>query len=92
MKEGKKPLTDEEMKAKLQSMREEEGKEARVKYEEVKRKKDESVKNLIENAFQTQSKANERLEKEQEGIKIDQLKHYIVLAVFLSVWIAFIVY
>jgi hypothetical protein len=51
MKEGKKPLTDEEMKAKLQSMREEEGKEARVKYEEVKRKKDESVKNLIENAF-----------------------------------------
>ena len=51
MKEGKKPLTDEEMKAKLQSMREEEGKEARVKYEEVKRKKDESVKNLIENAL-----------------------------------------
>jgi hypothetical protein len=51
MKEGKKPLTDEEMKTKLQSMREEEGKEAKKKYEEVKRKKDESVKNLIEDAF-----------------------------------------
>ena len=51
MKEGKKPLTDEEMKAKLAGMREEEGKEAKKKYEEVKRKKDESVKNLIEDAF-----------------------------------------
>ncbi len=51
MKEGKKPLTDEEMKAKLAEMREEEGKEAKKKYEEVKRKKDESVKNLIEDAF-----------------------------------------
>ena len=80
------------MKAKLQSMREEEGKEARVKYEEVKRKKDESVKNLIENAFQTQSRANDRLENEQEGIKSDQLKHYLVLGIFLSIWIAFIVY
>ena len=51
MKEGKKPLTDEEMKAKLAGMREEEGKEAKKKYEEVKRKKDESVKNLIKDAF-----------------------------------------
>jgi hypothetical protein len=51
MKEGKKPLTDEEMKSKLAEMREEEGKEAKKKYEEVKRKKDESVKNLIEDAF-----------------------------------------
>ena len=53
MKEGKKPLTDDEMKAKLQSLRDEETKDARSKYEEVKRKKDESVKNLIENAFQS---------------------------------------
>ena len=54
MKEGKKPLTDEEMKTKLQNMRDEEGKEAKKKYEEVKRKKDESVKNLIEDAFKAQ--------------------------------------
>ncbi len=54
MKEGKKPLTDEEMKTKLQNMRDEEGKQAKRKYEEVKRKKDESVKNLIEDAFKAQ--------------------------------------
>jgi hypothetical protein len=51
MKEGKKPLTDEEMKAKLQAMRAEEQQESRRKYEEVKRKKDESVRNLIENTL-----------------------------------------
>jgi hypothetical protein len=52
MKEGKHPLTDEEMKAKLQERREREQEEARRKLFEVQRRKDESVKNLIENAFQ----------------------------------------
>jgi hypothetical protein len=54
MKEGKRPLTDEEMKAKLQAMRDQEHADARRKLEEVQRKKEESVRNLVENALKAQ--------------------------------------
>lgn len=51
MKEGKKPLTDEEMKAKLQALREDEQAEARKQLEQAQKRKDESVRKLVENAF-----------------------------------------
>ena len=51
MKEGKKPLTDEEMKAKFQERRDREQEEAKRKLLEAQRKKDESVRSLVENAF-----------------------------------------
>jgi hypothetical protein len=53
MKEGKKPLTDEEMKAKLQALRDQEYSEARKKLEEAQRRKDENVRKLVENALNT---------------------------------------
>jgi|LauGreDrversion4_2_1035121.scaffolds.fasta_scaffold624513_2 glutamyl-tRNA reductase len=51
MKEGKKPLTEEEMKAKLQAMRDEELEQAKKKLEETQKRKDETVRRLVEGAF-----------------------------------------
>lgn len=54
MKEGKQPLTEDEMKAKLQSLRDQEHTDAKKLLEESQRKKDEGVRKLVENAFSTQ--------------------------------------
>ena len=51
MKEGKKPLTEEEMKEKLQAMRDEELDQAKKKLEETQKRKDETVRRLVEGAF-----------------------------------------
>lgn len=47
MKEGKKPLTDDEMKAKLYSMRDQEHDDAKKDLEASQRKKDEGVRKLV---------------------------------------------
>jgi hypothetical protein len=61
LKDGKKPLTDEEMKEKLQNLREEEHRKATKLLEETQRRKDESVRRLIEGAFAAQSDATSKL-------------------------------
>lgn len=55
MKEGKKPLSEEEMKAKLQALRDEEHEHARKKLEETQKRKDETVRRLVEGAFKAQN-------------------------------------
>ena len=92
MKEGKKPLTDEEMKAKLQSLRDKEHDEAKRKLEDAQKRKDESVRKLVENAFQTQESANQQIASDERKLKGELTKHYIVLAVFFVLWFAFITY
>jgi len=57
MKEGKKPLSEEEMKQKLQALRDEEHEQARRKLEETQKRKDETVRRLVEGAFKAQNEA-----------------------------------
>jgi hypothetical protein len=47
MKEGKKPLSDDELKYKLQNERDGKYEEAKKKFELIQKEKDESVKDLI---------------------------------------------
>ena len=98
MKEGKKPLSEEEMKAKLSSMREQEHEEAKKLLEESQKRKDESVQKLVQNAFsggagaatdKPQAEANNAGDSIFSG---EQIKHYLALGAFLLVWCAFIVY
>jgi hypothetical protein len=53
MKEGKQPMTDDELKKKLQDDREKQIEDTKRKFEEVQRQKEESVKNIIETALKT---------------------------------------
>ena len=92
MKEGKKPLTEEEMKVKLQNLRDQEHNEARKKLEESQRRKDETVRRLVEGAFQAQGEAARQLEVDENKLKNEQLKHYVALALFFIVWMGIIYY
>lgn len=92
MKEGKKPLTEEEMKVKLQNLRDQEHNEARKKLEESQRRKDETVRRLVEGAFQAQGEAARQLEVDEDKLKNEQLKHYVALALFFIVWMGIIYY
>ncbi|CDW73168.1 peptidyl-prolyl cis-trans isomerase d [Stylonychia lemnae] len=91
MKEGKKPLTDEELKNKLNVTREDSSKydEAKKKMEEVEKQKDQSVKTLIETTLNAQRLNEDRIKQQMHS---DQLKHYLALGGFLIIWMAFIVY
>lgn len=91
MKEGKKPLTDDELKAKLSTQRDDTQQydEAKKKLDEAERVKDESVKNLIESTLSAQKQNEDRLKLQ---IKSDQFKHYLALGGFMVIWVAFIIY
>lgn len=68
MKDGKKPLTDEELKDKLQKDRDEKYEEAKRKFEKIQRDKDESVKELIQTALNNKTISEQKL-------KVDLDKH-----------------
>ena len=61
MREGKKPLTDEEMKQKLQKLRDDEHDKAKQRMADAQKKKDESVRKLVENALKEQLKETRRI-------------------------------
>lgn len=71
MKEGKKPLTDDEMKAKLQLRRNREQEEARQKLHEAQKKKDESVRSLVENALQTTERSHNLIGQDEKKLKTE---------------------
>lgn len=92
MKEGKKPLSEEEMKTKLQAMREQEHTEAKKLLEESQKRKDESVQKLVQNAFGGSNAGEEPAAALGDEWSWEQIKHYVALGGFLLVWCAFIVY
>ena len=71
MKEGKKPLTDDEMKAKLQLRRNREQEEARQKLHEAQKKKDESVRSLVENALQATERSHNLIGQDEQKLKTE---------------------
>ncbi len=92
MKEGKQPLTEEELRDKRERERTEEAGKVKERMEQAKRKKEEGVRRLVENALEAQEKAGQRVEAEETRIKYEQMKHYVALGVFMVVWIGFIIY
>lgn len=64
IKEGKKPMTDEELKNKLDQEREESYNEAKKNYEQVQKQKDEAVKDIIQNAFNNKEISQKKIEKD----------------------------
>ena len=89
MKQGQKPITDDELKQKLVTERESKYDEAKKKFDEAQKEKEESVKNIIETALKTKKTGEEELERE---IKKHQFKHYLALSSFIVIWLAFIIY
>lgn len=78
MKEGKKPLTDQELQQKLKQEREQQDKmyETLKILEETEKEKDKSMRELIESTL-AMTKENE--EKLKQTIKKDEFRHYIAL-------------
>ncbi len=68
MKDGKKPLTEEELKEKRDREREQEEKKVRQQMEEAKRKKEEGVRRLVENALEAQEKVSKKIEADEGRI------------------------
>lgn len=91
MKEGKSPMTDEELKEKLDNERDKKSKLdiAQAKLEEAQKKKSESVQSLIETALRAQRECTDKL---NAGIEESKMRHYLTMGGLGVVWVAFIIY
>ena len=89
LKEGKPPLSDQELQQKLRREREQLAKnEATLRIlEETEREKDRSMRDLIESTLSMQRSNEEKL---RAAAKTHALRHYLVLGAFLCVWVGFI--